>query len=72
MLTDHDPDRNVGDLTEAEIYAAIRYLEPHPRSAKERHSRSADEQNEDSGVLICVGFMILLFGCLGFMLLYWR
>jgi hypothetical protein len=72
MLTNQEPNRNIEDLTDTEIYDAIRYLESNPRSANQQHPRSTDEQNDDSGVLICVGFMILLFGCLAFMLLYWK
>ena len=28
MLTNHEPDRNIEDLTDTEIYVAIRNLEP--------------------------------------------
>ena len=31
MLTNHEPDRNIEDLTDTEIYDAIRYLEPDPK-----------------------------------------
>jgi hypothetical protein len=64
--------RYIDALTDTQIYAAIRYLEPSSKSTKKQYARSADEQNDDGGVLICLGFMILLFGGLAFMLLYWR
>jgi hypothetical protein len=34
MLANYDPDRNIEELTDTEIYAAIRYLEPDTSSAK--------------------------------------
>jgi hypothetical protein len=33
MLTNPEPDRNIEELNDDEIFAAIRYLEPHPRAA---------------------------------------
>jgi hypothetical protein len=72
MAKKHESKWNIEDFPDPEIDDAIRYLDPHPRSASEQYSRSADEQNDDGEVLICVGFMVLLFGCLAFMLLYWR
>ena len=72
MAKKHESKWNIEDLTDPDIYDAILYLDPLPRSANERYSRSEDAQNYDSGVFICVGFIILLFGCLAFMLLYWR
>ena len=71
MLTNQDPDWNLDDLTDTEIYAAIRYLEPNPRRANEQYLRSVDEQNGDRGVLICVGLYLILLACLG-LWLYWR
>jgi hypothetical protein len=55
---------NVEDLTDIEIYEAIRYLEP--------NSTSRTEESDHSDLVICVGLLILLLGCLGVMLLYWR
>jgi hypothetical protein len=63
MLTNHEPDWNIEDLTEAEIYNAIRYLEPHT---------NADETNDDNGVVICVCLYVVLAGCLSFLWFYWR
>lgn len=71
MLTNQEPDWNIDDLTNTEIYAAIRYLEPNFRSTNEQSSRRVDEQNDESGVLICVGLYLVLFACLG-LWLYWR
>jgi hypothetical protein len=62
MLTNHEPDRNIEDLTDAEIYAAIRYLE--------RAETSTDDQNDNNGVVICVCLYIALLGCLAFVWLY--
>jgi hypothetical protein len=64
MEKKHELKWNIEDLTEPEIYEAIRYLES--------NSRSGTEENDDSGVVICVSLLILLLGCLGVMLLYWR
>jgi hypothetical protein len=64
MLANHEPDRNIEDLTDAEIYAAIRYLEP---------AESAEEQNnDDNGVVICVCLYIAVSVCLAFLWLYWK
>ena len=64
MLTNHEPDRNIEDLTDAEIYAAIRYLEP--------AETSTDERNDNNGVVIPVCLYIALLWCLAFVWLYWR
>ena len=39
MLTNHEPDRNIEDLTD--MYAAIRYLEPDPHSSNLTVGQSA-------------------------------
>jgi hypothetical protein len=63
MLTNHEPDRNIEDLTETDIYNAIRYLESHPRNT--------NEKQDDTGALVAaIIFVILMLG-LGLMLLYW-
>ena len=64
MEKKHESKWNIEDLTDPEIYDAIRYLEP--------NSRSGTQENVDSGVVICVSLLILGLGCLGVMLLYWR
>jgi hypothetical protein len=69
MLTPHEPDRNVEDLTDTEIYDAIRYLEPDPKSA---NKIDGDDQDKDNGVVICVFLYLALLVCLAFMWFYWR
>jgi len=64
MAKKHESKWNIEDLTEPEICEAIRYLEP--------NSTSGTEEADDSCVVICVSLLILLLGCLGVMLLYWR
>jgi hypothetical protein len=64
VLTNHGPDRNIEDLTDEEIYAAIRYLEP--------AETSTDERNDNNGVVISVCLYIALLWCLAFVWLYWR
>jgi len=56
---------NIEDLTDAEICAAIRYLEPDSESANEQN-----EQDDSTVFVICASLMILLIGCLGFVWLY--
>ena len=68
MLTNQEPDWNLDDLTDTEIYAAIRYLEPGLTNA---HQLDADGQDKDNGVVICVCSYIFLLGCLAFMWFYW-
>jgi len=69
MLTNHEPDRNIEDLTDTEIYNAIRYLELDPKSAKKM---DADDREKDNGVFICVCLYTAVLGCLAFVWLYWR
>ena len=53
---------NIEDLTESEIYDALRYLEPRPRITNE-------EQADTAALVISIIFVILIVG-LGFVLLY--
>jgi hypothetical protein len=69
MLTNHEPDRNIEDLTDTEIYDAIRYLEPDPKSAKEM---CEDDREKDNGVVICVCLYAAMLVCLAFVWFYWR
>ena len=69
MLTNHEPDRNIEDLTDAKIYDAIRYLEPDPKRANEM---DGDDRDKDNGVVICVFLYLALLVCLAFMWFYWR
>jgi hypothetical protein len=64
MAKKHESKWNIEDSTDLEIYDAIRYLEP--------NSTSRTEENDDFGLVICISLLILLLGCLGVMLLYWR
>jgi hypothetical protein len=68
MLTNQEPDRNIEDLTDTEIYDLIRYLEPNPQSAIEMDG----DRDKDNGVVICVCLYIALLVCLAFVWLYWR
>jgi hypothetical protein len=69
MLTNHEPDRNIEDLTDTEMYDAIRYLESDPKSA---NAIDRDDQDKDNGVVICVVLYVALLVCLAFMWFYWR
>ena len=69
MLTNQEPDWNIDDLTDTEIYAAIRYLEADPST---EDKQDANDQDKDKGVVICVSLNILLLGCLAFVWFYWR
>jgi hypothetical protein len=69
MLANHEPDRNLEDLSDTEIYDAIRYLEPDPRRANEM---GRDDQDKDNGVVICVCLYAAILVCLAFVWFYWR
>jgi hypothetical protein len=58
MLTNHEPDRNIEDLTDTEIYGAIRYLEPDPKNAA--YEMDGDDRDKDNGVVICVFLYVAL------------
>jgi hypothetical protein len=64
MLENQEPDRNIEEVDDAEIKTAIHYLDP--------ELKSAQEQNNDNGVVICVCLYIALLGCLAFVWLSWR
>ena len=63
MLANHEPDRNIEDLSDTGIYAAIRYFEP--------AETSREGKNDDNGVIICVCLYIALLGCLAFLWIPW-
>jgi hypothetical protein len=69
MVTNYDPDSNIDDLTDIEIYAAIRYLEPEPTNADEW--LAAYQDDKDKGVVICVCLYIVLLVCVAFLWFYW-
>ena len=74
MLTNPEPDRNIEELNDEEIYAAIRYLEPDPRrrGIKQSDDTAATEENDHNGVVICVCLYIAVLGCLAALWLYFR
>ena len=69
MLTNYDPDSNIDHLTDIEIYAAIRYLEPDRTNGDERQG---DGQHKDNGVMICVCLCIAMLACLAFLWICWQ
>jgi hypothetical protein len=69
MLTNHEPDRNIEDLTDTEVCDAIRYLEQDPTKAG---GQDLGDQDQDNGVVICVGLYVALSVCLAFLWFYWR
>ena len=62
MSKKHELKWNIEEVNDAEIYNAIRYLEPHPRTTNK-------EQSDTAALVISVIFVILMVG-LGFVLLY--
>jgi hypothetical protein len=72
MLISPDSDRNIEELNDDEIYAAIRYLESDPRSASKPSNDTATTENDDNGVVICVALYIAVLGCLVVFWLYFR
>ena len=68
MLANYDPDWNIDDLTDTEIYAAIRYLEPGLTNAGQL---DADDQDKDPGVVIWVYLYAALLICFAFLGFYW-
>jgi hypothetical protein len=62
MAKKHESKWNIEEMTDPDIFDAIRYLEPDRACASEQHN--------DSAFVICVTIVILLLGCLGFMWLY--
>jgi len=68
-LINQEPDWNIDDLTDTEIYDAICYLEPAPTTAAEHDS---GDQDQGDGAAICVCLYIALGLCLAFLWFYWR
>lgn len=69
MPANYDPEWNIEELTDTEIYAAIRYLEPDPRNANQQDTH---DHNKDNGAVFCVCLYVALLSCLGFFWFYWR
>jgi hypothetical protein len=73
MFRNEEPDRNIEELTDEEIYSAISYLEPDSRTDEYLEpDSSANEQDRDNGIVICICLYIAKVGCLGFVWIYWR
>jgi hypothetical protein len=62
MLTNHEPDRNIDELTDIEIYAAIHYLELDSLRGNEHHDRAS--------LAAAIACLILLLGVIGFIWFY--
>jgi hypothetical protein len=63
MLINQEPDWNIEDLTDLEIYAAIRYFD--------LESQCPNEENNDFGAVICVCLYIAMIACLAFLWFYY-
>jgi hypothetical protein len=70
MLANYDPDWNIEDLTDTEIHAAIRYLEPDTSCANEQKDDIPTTQTFDKGVVICACIYIAVLVCLAFLWFY--
>ena len=71
MAERHESKWNIEDLTDPEIYDAIRYLEPGARGTNLAPApRSASEERDDAGALVISIIFLILMGGLGFILLY--
>jgi hypothetical protein len=65
MLTNPEPERNIEELDDDEIYAAIRYLDSDSTSAVTQSDDPATtKENDDNGVVICVCLYIAVLGSL--------
>jgi hypothetical protein len=69
MLADNEPGRNIEDLTDSEMYEAIRYLEPCPKNAKEMDE---DDRERDNGVAICIILYVAPLACVALAWFYVR
>jgi hypothetical protein len=73
MLTNPEPDRNIEELNDDEVYAAICYLEPAPKSpGKQSGDIARTKENDDNGTVICVCLYIAVLVCLVVFWLYLR
>ena len=73
MAEKHESNWNIEDLSDTEIYAAIRYLEPRARSMYLASApRSTNEEQDDAAALVISIIFVILMAGLGFILLYWR
>jgi len=73
MLTNPEPNRNIEDLNDDEVYAAIRYLEPTLESvSKQSDDAAGPGQGDDNGVVTCICLCIALIGLLATFWLFLR
>jgi hypothetical protein len=52
MLTNQEPDWNIDDLTDPEIYAAIHYLEAGPRTEDKQDANNHDTDSETQAKIL--------------------
>jgi hypothetical protein len=65
MLTNPEPDRKIEELTDDQVYAAIRYLEAAPKSASRQSDDTAtSEVHVGHGVVIYLFLCVAVLGCL--------
>jgi hypothetical protein len=64
MANKYESKWNIEDLTDPEIYEAIRYLEP--------EQTTVNQQNDETGFVICFCVVIVVLGWLAFTCLYYR
>jgi hypothetical protein len=72
MLKDHEPDRNIEELSDEEINSAIHYLEPDSQYPEpdSQCSGEHEEQNDRGSLAMAITFLILLFAAVGFVWFY--
>ena len=64
MLENQEPDQNIEDLTDAEIYSGISYLEP-----ESTVSEKADDDN-GGGVAVAIILRMFVLGLVAFIRFY--
>ena len=62
MLRNQEPDRNIEDLTDEEIYSAIHYLE--------EYSQPNEEQEDGGGIATAIILLVLTSGIVAFIWFY--
>jgi hypothetical protein len=73
MLTDPEPNRNIEELHDDEIYAAIRYLAPDLNAASKQSDDTVTiKETDDKRVMICICLYVAVLGCLAVFWLYLR
>ncbi len=63
---------NIEYLSNEEMYALIRYLEPDSPTRQKSESEGTGSVNEDTVFIICVSLVLLALGCMAFVWLYYR